>query len=1258
MDSSTKNALFIAGVVLASFIVAFLSVLIGIMVLSSPQEPEETVKIKFYYEENSNESQTFEYKLGQTITIPTADECDFENDGYVLTNWSFEISDNKYTINPGDSISAGEYIFYANWHEENEEPSEDAQNLLTVSFYYNNDFGYVKNVKYEQNERITLPGVENYKKTDYTFACWEDARHVEWRAGEEVTISSNTSFYAIWEKVNPTPVDPTPVDPTPVDPTPVDPTPVDPTPVDPTPVDPTPQEPITHTVILYADEEESEVIFNQSFEEGSTFTFPTIASLDYEKENCTFVGWSSNHNAGDQIIVNSNKTFHALWEEVKPQEPTIYTIYFYLNKSAIDYDPESAITIELEEGESYELPSAASLGFEIENHEFSGWKLVVDGGDTFWHAHDGILVDEDKIFYATWEEVEVTEKCNLVLYNAVNYPDCDVIISIQVNQNETFTFPTFAQLKEMGNNLEDYDERIYEIGNYVCTPHEQTEFERYAPEDSLTIEYDLDIYVVLEIKECKLEFYADETCSDLLFEDYIDAGEELSIPNYYLNNYKVVNWIYESESYEPGETIVVYNNMVFYVDEWEKIIYTVSFYADDTLSDLLDSYEIENEETFVVPTIEDLNYEKQNYEFKYWATDSESFKPADEIYVTENYILYAVWEEIVQFTINLYSDDTLENLLETYTLEQDEIFIFPNINSFQYQKPDYQFVAWITENLSYNPNDQLYVYENSDFYADWININQEQNSYTISLYADSQMSQLIDNYEVGSGETFIFPISSQGDYKVSKWNIGQDWYFPDDDIQINSNISAYATWEEIVWDYNPTSYLLTNFGKLKLEDFDCFENYNDEDPCYVLLDCGDVEAICIRSEIDSIPVVGIFAGVLSMQSPNSFISGLGCGRSTLKYVKFEANSNIKFIAGPAFANSSITSISLPNSLITISGGLLNISAYMCGIFYNCTGIKSIILPSSLKTIGLHAFTGCSNLKSVIMPDSVTEIGDYAFSDCVNLTKVNIGNSVQTIGSFAFAGCSSLTSISIPNSVISIGRDDALSIEYTGQYGHTFEGCTNLTSVSLGNSIGTISGYSFANCTSLKSITLPNSVTKIGWGAFYNSGLTSIILHKFLQNVGTNSFAYCNNLKTITIDCNNLRNGRIGMYILNDIFNHSPIATLIIGKNITNIPDYFCSGMSLANVIISNSVRTIGDAFYGCSLPFITIPSSVKSIGSSAFYNTNATIKLLGRTQWYGYSFGGSTLIRRSDLQWYCEKLGLSTDPNSDRYYARYKISTY
>lgn len=79
-------------------------------------------------------------------------------------------------------------------------------------------------------------------------------------------------------------------------------------------------------------------------------------------------------------------------------------------------------------------------------------------------------------------------------------------------------------------------------------------------------------------------------------------------------------------------------------------------------------------------------------------------------------------------------------------------------------------------------------------------------------------------------------------------------------------------------------------------------------------------------------------------------------------------------------------------------------------FYNCIGLTSVTIPSSVRSIGYYAFCDCSGLTSVTIGSGVTSIYSYAFCGCSGLTSITIGSSVTSIGNYAFSGCSGLEEI--------------------------------------------------------------------------------------------------------------------------------------------------------------------------------------------------------------------------------------------------------
>ena len=168
------------------------------------------------------------------------------------------------------------------------------------------------------------------------------------------------------------------------------------------------------------------------------------------------------------------------------------------------------------------------------------------------------------------------------------------------------------------------------------------------------------------------------------------------------------------------------------------------------------------------------------------------------------------------------------------------------------------------------------------------------------------------------------------------------------------------------------------------------------------------------------------------------------------------------------------------------------------VFYDCSGLTSLTIPSGVTSIGYRAFKGCSGLTSLTLSSGVTAIGKEAFYGCSGLTSLTIPSSVTEIGELAFEGCSGLTSMTIPSSVTSIGWG-------------AFAECTGLTSLTIPSSVTSIDNFTFAGCSGLTSLTIPSSVTLIGCEAFSGcSGLTSIYAYlEKIPELGSNVFTGCN-----------------------------------------------------------------------------------------------------------------------------------------------------
>lgn len=126
-------------------------------------------------------------------------------------------------------------------------------------------------------------------------------------------------------------------------------------------------------------------------------------------------------------------------------------------------------------------------------------------------------------------------------------------------------------------------------------------------------------------------------------------------------------------------------------------------------------------------------------------------------------------------------------------------------------------------------------------------------------------------------------------------------------------------------------------------------------------------------------------------------------------------------------------------------------------FSGMSDVTSIVLPTTLTTIGEYAFSG-TGIESITLPRGVTSIGSGAFRNCNDLVSVTFqrGIAVSELPEDAFQDCSSLESINVPASVTTIGED-------------AFSGCTALSDVRLHDTLQAIRNGAFSNCPSLRNV---------------------------------------------------------------------------------------------------------------------------------------------------------------------------------------------
>ena len=138
-------------------------------------------------------------------------------------------------------------------------------------------------------------------------------------------------------------------------------------------------------------------------------------------------------------------------------------------------------------------------------------------------------------------------------------------------------------------------------------------------------------------------------------------------------------------------------------------------------------------------------------------------------------------------------------------------------------------------------------------------------------------------------------------------------------------------------------------------------------------------------------------------------------------------SSLKRIGMEAFSYTGLCGIKIPEGITEIERAAFKL----------CTDLKTVELPHSLKRIGEDAFQ-YSGITEITIPNGIEEIGAGAFSDCDALRSARIPVSVEQIGDFAFFGCKRLTDVTQTAAVLRACEEEYSPFRGTPFGDHRFQ----------------------------------------------------------------------------------------------------------------------------------------------------------------------------------------------------------------------------
>ena len=182
------------------------------------------------------------------------------------------------------------------------------------------------------------------------------------------------------------------------------------------------------------------------------------------------------------------------------------------------------------------------------------------------------------------------------------------------------------------------------------------------------------------------------------------------------------------------------------------------------------------------------------------------------------------------------------------------------------------------------------------------------------------------------------------------------------------------------------------------------------------------------------------------------------------------------------------------SFISIDGGI-KILGYKGNLLYNNSG--DLVIPKRINgqkviEIGENAFAGNGYIKSVKIPSTVKTIGDQAFYNCSVLSEVEFGKNVEDIGECAFYGCVRLKEIELPKKMRTI---ESGTFSFSG-----------LEKITIPENIKLIEQNVFAYCYSLTWVEFENDSD---WQVVYNNRSLNVMVTNEVLNANSLVSTNCN-----------------------------------------------------------------------------------------------------------------------------------------------------
>lgn len=330
-------------------------------------------------------------------------------------------------------------------------------------------------------------------------------------------------------------------------------------------------------------------------------------------------------------------------------------------------------------------------------------------------------------------------------------------------------------------------------------------------------------------------------------------------------------------------------------------------------------------------------------------------------------------------------------------------------------------------------------------------------------------------------------------------------------------------------------------------------------------DCTGITKINLPA---SLRIIGkdAFRGATALASFGTFPTNLtyvGAGAyENTAWFSAQANGIVKTGKVLYRVKGAMANVTVPSGIVYITEGA-----------FEETNAKTIVLSSSVESVGLGIFRGCTALESISLPfvgqttngtgntSLAYMFGAESLSEAeaaipATLTTVTLLDGCTALGANAFGGCTNLSDITFPDSILSIsgtaldgtaylanqkpgsvlyignilyrfispaeGTEDEKAYDVVVRPGTTmiaenaFAG-TNVHSVMMPDSTVTICDSAFLNCVKLEKVRLSSEISSLGVSAFAGcTSLVEIYIPNTLKVISRSAFEGCSGLKYVRI----------------------------------------------------------------------------------------------------------------------------------------------